>query len=265
MNTIAIAGVGLIGGSFSLALQKAGFQGRILGISSPPTIEAAMKAGVIHAGVTLEQACAEADFFYLAQPILAIMRTIDAIADMVRPDCLVTDAGSTKSEIVTYAAARLTRCQFLGGHPMAGKTSRGVAVADADLFQSRPYVLTPTEKDHLETPSAIHLISWLQKIGAVPIVLSPDEHDRTVALTSHLPQLASSALAATLAGMLEGDQQLRVAGPGLSDTTRLAQSSFEIWEDILATNSEAIALAMDTYIDKLLFFRQNLTNPILRG
>ena len=264
MDTVVIAGVGLIGGSFALALRKAGFAGKILGVSSPATIEAALNAGVIDAGVSLEQACAEADLFYLAQPIRPILKTIDTIADMIRPECLVTDAGSTKSEIVTFATQRLTRCQFLGGHPMAGKTSRGVAVADADLFQGRPYVLTPNNKFDLETPAALHLVSWLEKIGAIPIVLSAEEHDRTVALTSHLPQLASSALAATLAAKLDNDNQLRVAGPGLSDTTRLAQSSIEIWEDILATNTTAIGQALDAYIDKLRFFRQNLTNPALR-
>ena len=264
MDTVVIAGVGLIGGSFALALRKAGFSGKILGVSSSTTIEAALNAGVIDAGASLEQACAEADLFYLAQPIRPILKTIDTIADMVRPECLVTDAGSTKSEIVTFATQRLTRCQFLGGHPMAGKTSRGVAVADADLFQGRPYVLTPNNKFDLETPAALHLVSWLEKIGAIPIVLSPEEHDRTVALTSHLPQLASSALAATLAAKLDSDNQLRVAGPGLSDTTRLAQSSIEIWEDILATNTTAIGQALDAYIDKLRFFRQNLTNPALR-
>jgi prephenate dehydrogenase len=147
---------------------------------------------------------------------------------------------------------------------MAGKTSRGVAVADAELFRGRPYVLTPTKKIDLETPAALHLVSWLEKVGAVPMVLTPEEHDRTVALTSHLPQLASSALAATLAAKLTGDDQLRVSGPGLSDTTRLAQSSIDIWEDILATNTEPIARALDAYIDKLRFFRQNLTNPQMR-
>jgi prephenate dehydrogenase len=264
MQTVAIAGVGLIGGSFALALQKAGFSGKILGVSSPATIEAALNGGVIHAGATLEEACAVADLLYLAQPIRVILKTIDSIADIVRPGCLVTDAGSTKREIVTYATRRLTRCQFLGGHPMAGKTSRGVSVADADLFQGRPYVLTPKNKFDLETPPALHLVSWLEKIGAVPVILTPEEHDRTVALTSHLPQLASSALAATLAGELSGDNQLRVSGPGLSDTTRLAQSSIEIWEDILATNTDVIGQALDAYIDKLRFFRQNLTNPSLR-
>jgi prephenate dehydrogenase len=104
----------------------------------------------------------------------------------------------------------------------------------------------------------------LEKIGAVPMVLTPEEHDRTVAFTSHLPQLASSALAATLAAKLDGEHQLRVSGPGLSDTTRLAQSSIDIWEDILATNTAPIAQALDAYIDKLRFFRQNLTNPPLR-
>jgi prephenate dehydrogenase len=264
MKTVVIAGVGLIGGSFALALQKAGFRGRILGVSSPSTIETALAAGVIHAGVTLAEGCAEADLLYLAQPIRTILTTIDTIADLVRPECLVTDAGSTKREIVTFADQHLTRCQFLGGHPMAGKTSRGVAVADAELFRGRPYVLTPTKKIDLETPAALHLVSWLESFGAVPMVLTPEEHDRTVALTSHLPQLASSALAATLAAKLTGDDQLRVSGPGLSDTTRLAQSSIDIWEDILATNTESIAQALDAYIDKLRFFRQNLTNPQMR-
>jgi prephenate dehydrogenase len=264
MQTVVIAGVGLIGGSFALALQKAGFHGRILGVSSPATIETALAAGVIHAGATLAEGCRVADLLYLAQPIRTILTTIDKIADLVRPECLVTDAGSTKQEIVTLAERTLTRCQFIGGHPMAGKTSRGVAVADAELFRGRPYVLTPTKKIDLETPAALHLVSWLEKVGAVPMVLTPEEHDRTVALTSHLPQLASSALAATLAAKLTGEDQLRVSGPGLSDTTRLAQSSIEIWEDILATNTEPIAQALDAYIDKLRFFRQNLTNPQMR-
>jgi prephenate dehydrogenase len=264
METVAIAGVGLIGGSFALAIRKAGFRGRILGVSSPKTIETALDSGVIDQGVTLEEACARADLLYLAQPIRTILETIRTIADMVRPECLVTDAGSTKSEIVTLAVSKLARCQFIGGHPMAGKTSRGVAVADADLFQSRPYVLTPHNKIDLEKPLVVHLVSWLKRIGAVPVILEPEEHDRIVALTSHLPQLASSALAATLAAKLSGDNELRVSGPGLSDTTRLAQSSIDIWEDILSTNTEAIVLALDAYIDKLQFFRQNLTNPLLR-
>ncbi len=264
METVAIAGVGLIGGSFALALQKAGFRGKILGVSSPATIQAAVDAGVIHAGATLEEAAAEADLLYLAQPIGAILKTIDAIADIVRPECLVTDAGSTKRQIVSRATHQLTRCQFIGGHPMAGKASRGVAEADADLFRGRPYVLTPGGKSDLETPAALQLLSWFEKIGSVLIVLSAQDHDDTVALTSHLPQLASSALASAIAGMLPSDGQLRVSGPGLADTTRLAQSSFEIWEDILITNSDVIDRALEAYIDKLRNFRENLTNPQLR-
>src|ERR1700716_3979480 len=98
MNTVAIAGVGLIGGSFALAIRKAGFRGRILGVSSPATIEAAIRLGVICAGVTLEEACAQADLLYLAQPIRIILKTIDTIAEMVREECLITDAGSTKHD-----------------------------------------------------------------------------------------------------------------------------------------------------------------------
>jgi prephenate dehydrogenase len=210
----------------------------------------------------VQEAAEQADLLYLAQPIRTILKTITSIADIVRPGCLVTDAGSTKGEIVSHAVQKLTRCQFLGGHPLAGKTSRGVLSADADLFDGRPYVLTPNNDSDLQHPAALELVSWVRKIGAHPLVLSPEQHDRTVALTSHLPQLASSALAATLAGRLN-DEQLRVSGPGLADTTRLAQSSFEIWEDILMTNSAAIDEALGVYIDKLQIFRQNLTNPYL--
>src|SRR5438445_4464662 len=106
METVAIAGVGLIGGSFALAIQKAGFRGRILGVSSPASIEAAISAGVIHGGATLQEAAEQADLLYLAQPIRTILKTITSIADIVRPGCLVTDAGSTKGEIVSHAVQK---------------------------------------------------------------------------------------------------------------------------------------------------------------
>jgi prephenate dehydrogenase len=255
MDTVAIFGVGLIGGSFAQALRAAGFSGRIIGVSSPETIRKALDLGVIDDGMPAPEAARAADLIYLAQPILRIIEILPDLDAWVRPDALVTDAGSTKTTIVERAQA-ISRCQFLGGHPMAGREQRGVEAADAWLFRGRPYVLTPPSEAELQTPQARDLISWIAKIGAFTVILSPIEHDQIVAFTSHLPQLASTALAALLAGRTEPSS--RVFGPALVDSTRLALSSFDIWGDILATNGDAIRAALRSYIAQLEEFSQVL-------
>lgn len=256
MQTVAIVGVGLIGGSFGLALKKAGFQGKILGVSSEATLRAALECGAVDQAADLANAAAQADLIYLAQPIGRILDKLHHIDPLVPPDALITDAGSTKSAIVSTARSFVRRSRFLGGHPLAGKEKRGAAEADADLFQGRTYVLTPDDPAELETPAARELVAWIRRIGAIPVVLSPEEHDRIVAVTSHLPQLASTALAATVAE--EAGDHLAVAGPGLADTTRLALSPYELWRDILATNSQPIEQALTQYITKLEHLRDNL-------
>lgn len=257
METVAIIGVGLIGGSFGLAVREAGLAGRILGVSSPATIRAALERGAIDEGVTLEEACARADLIYLAQPIGRILDTLRRLDPLVRRDALVTDAGSTKREIVATAARYLRRCRFLGGHPMAGKEKRGVEQAEAGLFAGRTYALTPRQAAELD----FDFVEWVRRIGAKPVVLDPEEHDRVVAMTSHLPQLASTALAATVAQQVR--EHLQVAGPGLTDTTRLALSSYELWRDILATNSAEIERALTAYIGELEHVRDNLRTRAL--
>ncbi len=142
MRTLAIAGVGLIGGSLGLALRKRGFPGTILGISSPKTIETALSRGAIDRGVTLQEAAAEADVILLAQPISVILQTIEELIPIARPDCLITDAGSTKRLICERGGA--LPC-FLGGHPMAGKETTGIGAADADLFSGRPWIFCSDE------------------------------------------------------------------------------------------------------------------------
>jgi prephenate dehydrogenase len=262
MNTVAIFGVGLIGGSFALAIRKAGFSGRIIGVSSPETIRRALDLKVIDEAAPPDQAARAADLIYLAQPILRIVETLPELNAHVRPDALITDAGSTKSAIVDRAATAISRCQFLGGHPMAGRERRGVEAAEADLFRGRPYVLTPPSQEALDRPIAREFVRWIGRIGAFPVVLSAGDHDRIVAFTSHLPQLASTALAALLAAREE--PKSRVFGPALVDSTRLALSSFDIWGDILATNRPAIAEALQAYIRKLDEFRQGLEPEAMR-
>jgi prephenate dehydrogenase len=257
-DTIAIVGVGLIGGSFGLALKRAGFTGRILGVSSAAALEAALERGAIDAGLALEEAAPQADLVYLAQPIRRILQTLARLDPLVKPGALVTDAGSTKTRIVE-AGRQLRRAQFLGGHPMAGKETRGAAEAEAGLFRGRTYVLTPSDPAEMETTAAREFMGWLRAAGAMPLVLDAAAHDRIVAHTSHLPQLLSTALAASLLERLR-PEDLRVAGPGLADMTRLAASPYDIWGDILETNREAIEPALAALIARLEQLRAHLAD-----
>ena len=252
IENVAIVGVGLIGGSFGLALKAQGFTGQIVGVSSPGTIEAAVASGAIDRGAPLAEAVQQADLVYLAQPVGRILSVLRELDPFVKPSALVTDAGSTKHLIVETARKHLRRCAFLGGHPLAGKESRGVLNADAHLFRNAQYCLTPSDPVDLETPTAREFRQWIGLFGAREVVIGAEEHDRMVALSSHLPQLASTALASLLS-----DDEL-LAGPGLRGATRLAMSSYDVWRDILMTNSGAISEALSAYIQKLEFLRENL-------
>jgi prephenate dehydrogenase len=255
MNKAGIIGVGLIGGSFGLALRKAGFEGEILGVSSPRSIDQAIECGAIGRGASLEEAAGVCDLLFLSQPISGILETLRKLDPMVRPDALVTDAGSTKQAIVDEAKRSLRRCAFLGGHPMAGKELRGVAAADADLFRGRPWVLT-SEIDH-------PFRGWVAAFGAREVILDSAEHDRLVAWSSHLPQLASTALASVIGE--RAPQAATLAGPGLLDSTRLAMSSFDLWRDILETNRAGISIALDAYIEKLTTLRSDFETEFAQG
>ncbi|MBV9268547.1 MAG: prephenate dehydrogenase/arogenate dehydrogenase family protein [Acidobacteriaceae bacterium] len=253
MKTIAVVGVGLIGASFALAVRKAGFRGEIVGVSSSRSIAEGVSAGAINRGVTLEEAAASADLIYLSQPIDQIIRTLKALGPIVRAGCLVTDAGSTKSAIVNTALEHVHRASFIGGHPMAGKEQRGAAAADANLFRGRPYVLTPMNR----AESLQHLIDILNSIGAEVIEMSPERHDETVALTSHLPQVLSTTLASFL-NSHKSEDMLRVFGPGLVDMTRLALSTPDVWVSILETNKPAVLKAMTLFEAKMGDVRKKL-------
>ncbi len=265
MQTVAIVGTGLIGTSFGLALRGAGFTGAIVGVSSSAAIDGAVKAGAIDRGLPLNEAIPQADLIFLSQTIGRILDSIRHVNPLVRPEALVTDAGSTKCEIVDTARQVLTECQFLGGHPMAGKEKRGPSQADGNLFRGRTWVLTPDDSQELETPAAREFRNWLDAIGARVRVLDADEHDRVVSLTSHLQQLASTGLAATLDAQLKDKGLLEVAGAGAADMTRLAMSSYDLWRDILATNADYIGKALGDYIQELEYLRDNLRTRQLQA
>ncbi len=245
METVAIFGTGLIGASFGLALKAAGFRGRVLGVSSPGAVREALERTAIDAAATTDEVVRSADLVYLAQPIRRIIETLTTAGPRFPEGCLITDAGSTKVAIAAAAREHVRRARFVGGHPLAGKEKRGAREADPDLFRGRTYVLTGD-------PPA-ELLHWIKAIGAVPVIMTPEEHDRVVAATSHLPQLISTALAAEAA-----TADLRISGPGLADMLRLSGSAWEIWEDILRTNTGPIAAALDCFIARLERMRASL-------
>jgi prephenate dehydrogenase len=240
---IAVVGVGLIGGSFALAMREAGYPGPIVGVSSPQTLETAIGLGVIDEGLPLNEACAEADLVYLATPISKIIELLTEIDHFVRPGALITDAGSTKAAIAEQAARHIKRGRFVGGHPMAGKETHGVQSAEAGLFRERPYVLT--------SPDA-QLEEWVHGIGARLVHLSPEEHDRRVALISHLPQLMSTAFASLVT------DEAAVAGPAARDFSRLALSTYEIWKDIIETNEMEIDRVLGLFEQQIATLRRKI-------
>jgi prephenate dehydrogenase len=260
MNFISIVGVGLIGTSFGLALRKVGFTGEIVGVSSPSSIDAGIATGAITRGVTLEEAALASDLIYLSQPIDRLLETLQVLGPLARPGCLITDAGSTKVAITQAASTFLPPNSFLGGHPMAGKEQRGAIAAESELFKDRPYVLTGVAQ--ISNPQITEFRNYLRKIGAQIVEMSPEEHDRTVALTSHLPQLLSTALAATLAETwLETTP--RVFGPGLIDMTRLALSAPDVWMSVLETNRGPIEEALRAFETMLRKVRESLPTPAI--
>ena len=224
MKTVAIVGTGLLGSSFGLAVKKTQRYDRILGVSSPAVVAKAIEIGAIDEALSFEDAIPQADLILLAQPVLRILTTIEKLDALLKPGAIVTDVGSTKSTICAAAAKSIHRGHFVGGHPMAGREVRGPDGASADLFIGRPWVLTEALPE---------LIELVEALGGRPVVLGPEEHDRLVSWSSHLPQLLST----TLAALLEGRGVDPVAGPGVLDMTRLALSSHELWEDILSTNA----------------------------
>ena len=258
MEHVVIVGTGLIGASFGLALRSAGYKGLITGVSSPRAAADALSRGAIDRIAPLDAATPQADLVFLSQTIGRILNTIRHIDPLLKPGALVTDAGSTKCEIVDLARQCITRAQFLGGHPMAGKETRGAAHAAGILFRDRTWVLTPDDVSELTTSAAGEFSKYLRRIGARILILDADEHDRVVSLTSHLAQLASTALAATVGDQLGGSPREQAAGPGLEDMTRLALGSYDIWRDILATNADHIDRALSVYIQKLEHLRENL-------
>ncbi len=242
---IAIVGFGLIGASLALAVRRLWPSVLIVAVDRKDVIETAMRMHAADVGGDDLVMATEAELIVLAAPVLANVRLLSELSDVIPGEAVVTDVGSTKRDVVRAGGALPRRLSFVGGHPLAGAAVGGLESARSDLFSGRPWILTPT--DQTDARARQRVSSLIEALGARVTIMTPDAHDELVAYLSHLPQLAASALM-HLVGERTGHEGLALAGRGLRDTTRLAASPADIWRDIAASNQDNIARAIDDLI-----------------
>jgi prephenate dehydrogenase len=256
-KSVCVVGCGLIGGSFALALRRAGFTGRITACGGSRSPRLAVERGFVDAveeSFERGEVC-EADLIYLASPIGGIIDFLRTRPKQIRPGAIVTDAGSSKAEICRVARESLPRgVTFIGGHPMAGGENTGVHYARADLFDRATYALMIGQgTDEVQFD---RFNSLVETIGARVLLARPEDHDAAVALISHLPQLVASALASLLgpgrdAEVADRELARALAATGWRDMTRLAGSAWSVWRDICLTNQPNISNALGSLIAEL--------------
>ena len=239
---LGLIGCGLMGGSFALALKRAGLVKRVVGYSkSPSTTERARQMGVIDVEApSALLAVSGADIVLLAVPVSATEATFKAIRHLVTANTLVMDVGSTKRDVVD-AARRVLRedigC-FVPAHPITGKELSGVEHADADLYAGKQVILTPIERTY--TAQLNKAISLWTALGCKVVQMSPQAHDAAYAAVSHLPHLIAFSLMNSISGQAQGADYLSLAGPGFRDFSRIAASDSKMWRDILIANREEL-------------------------
>lgn len=240
---LGLIGCGLMGGSFALALKRAGLVRRVVGYSkSPSTTERARALGVIDVEApSALLAISGADLVLLAVPVAATEATLKAIRHLINPEMLIMDVGSTKGDVVD-AVRRVLKQEmgmFVPCHPIAGREVSGVENADASLYAGQQVILTPTD-DTLPAKTEQAGTLW-RALGCEVRVMSPDAHDAAFAAVSHLPHLIAFALMNGITGQESGQNFLSLAGPGFRDFTRIAASDPQVWRDVLIANRDELA------------------------
>ena len=238
---LAVVGLGLMGGSIALALR--GVADEITGVEvDPASREYALANGIVdHVTDNLQTGVSDADVVVLAAPVRAIVEMLQQrIGSYMRSNTFLIDIGSTKQDIGRIMSDLPIGIQAVGGHPMTGKEHSGIEASDAELYIGRPFVLCPNRRT---TPATrIRALAFVEALGAVPVEMDAERHDRVVAAISHLPYLLSAALVATVAHEGENDDAVwRLAAGGFRDMSRLAGSDVKMMGDILSTNTQAVA------------------------
>ena len=248
--TLGIIGVGLIGASIGLAQKKAKAFDRVLGVGRSHTnLDEALKIGAIDQAVSLEECAKEADVIVVCVPVAQTFSILHAIEPHIKANALITDAGSTKSDVIMAAKTALGDkvAQFIPAHPIAGGARHGATAAKEDLYQGKEVIICPLQEN---IPPAVDAINefWLAT-GAVTHKMSALQHDAVFASISHLPHVLSFALMLQVANSEDANVKLGHAGAGFRDFTRIAASSPEMWRDICLANKTAVLKEMDNYLN----------------
>jgi prephenate dehydrogenase len=241
INTIAVIGVGLIGGSFAAALKHSGSVGTVLGAGRrPETLQEAAKLGLIDEIVSYKEAAQRADLIFVAAPVGAFEAIFKELAPWLSDKTIITDGGSTKQNVIDAARVGLqTRiAQFVPGHPMAGSHEKGPQAADARLYVGRRVMLTPLVENHPQDVETVRA-AWLA-CGANVVSIEPSQHDGVVAAISHLPHWVAALFMEYITHSDDAALKLQTAGSGFKDFTRVAQGSPEMWRDIFIANRSAM-------------------------
>ncbi|MGJ9419400.1 prephenate dehydrogenase [Massilia sp. CMS3.1] len=260
LGKVVVIGVGLIGGSFALALKKAGAARHIVGMGrSHEAMARALELGIVDSITeSFEEAMAGADLVLLAAPVAQTGPILAALLPYLEPGTVITDAGSTKSDVVASARAALGAqvSQFVPAHPIAGRESNGPDAALVDLYQGKKTVITPLPEN---AAGDVGLVAAAWRLcGAVIHTLTPEQHDRVFAAVSHLPHLLAFALVDDIANKPHADQLFQYAASGFRDFTRIAGSSPEMWRDISLANRDALLTELDAYLAQLTVLRERL-------
>ena len=263
IRQITIIGTGLVGGSLGLALKKYGFPGRIVGCDRAPVLERAREKGAIDESVTnAPDAVRNSQVIVLATPVGGIIEMIGRLGPSLPAKTLLTDVGSTKAEILGQAKkvfAKKLGERFLAGHPMAGKEQCGMEHADPDLFQGAAWFFTPSAGQDIGTGLSGEFVHLVSQIGARVATLDAVAHDELCSWISHLPQMISTALTATLVGEYgERAPLLEAGGRALREMTRISGSPYSMWRDVALTNKKNIQNALLKLEQRLAHIRENL-------
>jgi len=250
---VAVVGVGLIGGSFALALKQAKACGHVVGVGrNPANLQLALSRGAIDSMQSDPGRAAEdADLVLVAAPVGQFPKIFRAVGAVLKPGAILTDAGSTKRDVVEAARKALKKKigQFVPAHPIAGAEKSGAAAANAELFRGRRVVITPLEENASAAVEKVNQ-AW-SSCGARTSQMSPEQHDAVFAAVSHLPHLLAYALVHDVAGRKNSGELFSFAAGGFRDFTRIASSNPEMWRDICVANADKLGAELASYTKKL--------------
>ncbi len=244
---VTIVGVGLMGGSLGMAIKKNKLAREVVGLSHrQESLKEALKVKAIDSAQTdIQKGVRNSDLVVMATPVESIIKLLGTVAPYLKRGAIVTDVGSAKTEIVEYAEKTLQQPNlFVGSHPLVGSEKKGAENSTADLFAGGRCIITPTEKTHRGATEKVKKL-WT-KIGAQVSIMTAAEHDEILSYTSHLPHLLAFGLMETVP-----QEHLKFASTGLRDTTRIASSSAQMWNDICMSNAKNIIKSLDTYVENL--------------